>query len=113
MTDGYPHVGLLVPGVFFGLNDEASLAALRELARIGGSGDPRGPWFLADNLITYGHTRGFLVEPRFVSAGTSGPSGADRTCHRMAYPHTLLGGRECFEAVRRLRRVRHLSGLLG
>ena len=30
-----------------------------------------GPWFIADNLITFGHTRGFLTDPRFVAAVTS------------------------------------------
>ena len=68
MTDDPAQLGLLVPGVFFGLSDKSALAALRELARVGGGGDPRGAWFLADNLITYGHTRGFLTEPRFVAA---------------------------------------------
>jgi predicted O-methyltransferase YrrM len=68
MPDGPVRPGLLIPGVFFGLNDKPTLAALRELARIAGGGDPRGPWFIADNLITYAHTRGFLTEPRFVAA---------------------------------------------
>jgi O-methyltransferase len=68
MVDHAAQLGLLVPGVFFGLNDHSALAALKELARLAGAGDPRGPWFLADNLITYAHTRGFLTEPRFVGA---------------------------------------------
>ena len=54
--------------MFFGVNDERVLAVLQELARVVGGGDPRGPWFLADNLITYGHSRGFLTEQRFVAA---------------------------------------------
>jgi len=69
MPDGTAQWGLLVPSVFFGLhNDQPALGALQTLARIGDVGDPRGPWFMADNLITYGHTRGFLTEPRFVAA---------------------------------------------
>src|SRR6185437_2436139 len=58
MPDGTAQWGLLVPSVFFGLhNDQPALGALQTLARIGDVGDPRGPWFMADNLITYGHTR--------------------------------------------------------
>ncbi|HSZ93866.1 MAG TPA: TylF/MycF/NovP-related O-methyltransferase [Acetobacteraceae bacterium] len=68
MADDPRSAGLLVPGVFFGLNDDSALTALRNLANVAGAGDPRGPWFLADNLITYAHTRGFLTEPRFVGA---------------------------------------------
>ena len=60
--------GLVVPGVFYGVTDGPALDVLQALARVGGGGDPRGPWFIADNLITYGHTRGFLTEPRFVAA---------------------------------------------
>ena len=61
MPDGTSQWGLLVPSVFFGLQNNASaLDALQALARLGDVGDPRGPWFMADNLITYGHTRGFL-----------------------------------------------------
>jgi O-methyltransferase len=70
MPEGHSNWGLLVPTVFFGLDkDAAAMAALQALARLDDRmGDPRGPWFIADNLITYGHTRGFLVEPRFVAA---------------------------------------------
>ncbi|HEY1930607.1 MAG TPA: TylF/MycF/NovP-related O-methyltransferase [Acetobacteraceae bacterium] len=69
MPDSSARFGLLVPSLFFGLNnDPAALAALQALANTGEPGDPRGPWFMADNLITYGHTRGFLTEPRFVAA---------------------------------------------
>jgi len=71
--------GLLVPEVFFGVKDEPTLAVLRELARIADATDPRGQWFIADNLITYGHTRGFLTEPRFVAAVlASRPEPAER-----------------------------------
>jgi predicted O-methyltransferase YrrM len=70
MPDGQVNQGLLVPTVFFGLDQNApATAALQVLAGLDNQiGDPRGPWFIADNLITYGHTRGFLVEPRFVTA---------------------------------------------
>ena len=61
--------GLTVPSVFWGLGamGEAT-AALRTLAQMEGVGDPNNAWFVADNLLTYGHTRGFLLEPRFVGA---------------------------------------------
>lgn len=63
--------GLIVPKLFFGLDDPPALAALQTIARLDGVGDPLQPWFVADNLITYGHTRGFLTEPRFVAAVTA------------------------------------------
>lgn len=70
MPDGQNNWGLLVPSVFFGLaNNAPAQAALEALTALDNRiGDPRGPWFIADNLITYGHTRGFLVEQRFVDA---------------------------------------------
>jgi O-methyltransferase len=70
MPDIDTNWGLLVPPVFFGFDaDTPALAALRALAALDDKmGDPRGPWFMADNLITYGHIRGFLTEPRFVAA---------------------------------------------
>jgi O-methyltransferase len=69
MPDDSPRIGLLVPPRFFGLRDNpAALAALQTLADMGDVGDPRSPWFMSDNLITYSHTRGFLAEPRFVAA---------------------------------------------
>ncbi len=68
MSDRPTRPGLLVPGMFYGLTEGPALSALREVARVAGDGDPRGPWFVADNLITYGHTRGFLTEQRFVAA---------------------------------------------
>ena len=65
--------GLRVPSVFHGLQQiPQALEALRALvASAPNATDPRGPWFIADNLITYGHTRGFLTDPRFVAAVTS------------------------------------------
>jgi hypothetical protein len=62
--------GLHIPSVFYGLQQHPdALAALRALvASAPDVGDPNGPWFIADNLITHGHTRGFLTEPRFVTA---------------------------------------------
>src|SRR5262249_40961904 len=65
-----PPQGLQIPPVFWGLQQlpEAE-AALRNLVTAAVAlGDPRGPWFIADNLITFGHTRGFLTDPRFVAA---------------------------------------------
>lgn len=70
MPDGAARHGLLVPQIFYGLERSPRIAAaLRELiAELGDVGDPRSAWFAADNLIAYGHTRGFLTEPRFVAA---------------------------------------------
>lgn len=80
MSDSPARFGLLVPSLFFGLNnDPAALAALQVLAKSSETSDPRGPWFMADNLITYGHTRGFLTEPRFVTAVLAArPDAAER-----------------------------------
>ncbi|HVC61322.1 MAG TPA: TylF/MycF/NovP-related O-methyltransferase [Acetobacteraceae bacterium] len=69
MPDDSTRKGLLVPGLFFGLRDNPpALAALQTLANLDDIGDPRSPWFMSDNLITFNHTRGFLSEPRFVKA---------------------------------------------
>jgi predicted O-methyltransferase YrrM len=60
--------GLQIPSVFYGVQQHPeALAALRALVASAGN-DPNGPWFIADNLVTYGHTRGFLTDPRFVAA---------------------------------------------
>jgi O-methyltransferase len=81
MPDDNTRIGLLVPPVFFGLrNHAASLAALQALADQGNVGDPRNPWFMSDNLITFDHTRGFLTEPRFVKAVlAANPSSFERS----------------------------------
>ena len=64
---------LHIPSVFYGLQQYPdALAALRALvASAPNATDPNGPWFIADNLITFGHARGFLTDPRFVAAVTS------------------------------------------
>ncbi len=64
---------LHIPSVFHGLQQfPQSVAALRALvASAPDVTDPHGSWFIADNLITYGHTRGFLTDPRFVASVTS------------------------------------------
>ncbi len=61
---------LRIPQVFWGLPaDSGATEALRALvASAGDVSDPRGAWFVADNLITLGHTRGFLRDERFVAA---------------------------------------------
>ena len=38
------------------------------LEEVGDVTHPHNPWYVADNLLTYSHTRGFLTEPRFVNA---------------------------------------------
>lgn len=69
MPDGEARRGLVVPSMFWGMQHQpAAVAALQALADLPGASDPRGAWFIADNLVTYGHTRGFLTEPRFVEA---------------------------------------------
>lgn len=62
-------IGLVVPGVFYGVAPGSRARdALDLLAAEPDVGHPLGPWFVADNLITYRHTRGFLTEQRFVRA---------------------------------------------
>lgn len=61
---------LHIPSLFYGLQQYPdAVAALRALvASAPDATDPNGPWFIADNLITFGHTRGFLTDPRFAAA---------------------------------------------
>jgi O-methyltransferase len=68
MSDEAASRGLQIPSLFWGLQQSPdTLAALRNLvSTVARAGD--GPWFIADNLITFGHTRGFLTDPRFVAA---------------------------------------------
>ncbi len=65
--------GLRIPHVFWGMNNSpAAVETLNSLvARAGDTGDPRSAWFLADNLITVSHARGFLTDARFVAAVTA------------------------------------------
>lgn len=73
MSDATMTQGLRIPSIFWGLQQSPdTLAVLQALvAGAADAGDPRGPWFIADNLITFGHTRGFLTDPRFVAAVTA------------------------------------------
>lgn len=71
MQDGAATTPFLrVPQIFYGLEKVPEIAPLlhRVCQLAGDVGDPRTAWFMADNLITYGHTVGFLMEPRFVAA---------------------------------------------
>ena len=69
MSDPQALRGLLVPPLFFGMHaGDPALPALRALGDLTGMGDPRGVWFMADNLLAHGRTRGFLTDPRFVEA---------------------------------------------
>jgi len=90
---------LRIPPVFWGLqhNPEAA-AVLRTLVATASPGDARNPWFIADNLITFGHTRGFLTDPRFVAAVTAESPSA----HELASvwrTHTLCWAAESALAV--------------
>jgi len=65
-----PSATLRVPHLFWGLQSNAGVVqALNVL--VDRVGDPNAAWFLADNLITFGHNHGFLTEPRFVAAVTA------------------------------------------
>jgi predicted O-methyltransferase YrrM len=56
------------------------MEALELLAAEPNLGHPLNPWFMADNLITYRHARGFLAEPRFVQAVlAAGPRPEERS----------------------------------
>jgi len=73
MSDKIIASALRIPSVFHGLQQmPEAVAALRTLvANAVGVGEPHSPWFIADNLITFGHTHGFLTDPRFVAAVNS------------------------------------------
>lgn len=70
MPDGAAEPSLRIPQIFFGLEQAPHLTqALNRLVRAAGdAGDPRSQWFIADNLMTYGHTAGFRRDPRFAAA---------------------------------------------
>jgi predicted O-methyltransferase YrrM len=69
MRDDDTRVGLIVPSTFYGLRNNAPARdALQTLANLEDTSDPRNPWFIADNLITFDHARGFLTDQRFVKA---------------------------------------------
>jgi O-methyltransferase len=74
-----PSGALRVPHMFWGLKRHPGIVdALNMLvARMGDTSDP---WFVADNLITFSHSRGFLTEQRFITAVTAErPSEAELT----------------------------------
>jgi predicted O-methyltransferase YrrM len=70
MPDGTVTTALRIPQIFFGLGQTSGLVGTlnRLIDQIGDVADPRSQWFMADNLITYGHTAGFRHDPRFVAA---------------------------------------------
>lgn len=70
MPDGLTEPALRIPQIFFGLSERTDLVrSLNHLIdQIGDIADPRSQWFMADNLITYGHTAGFRFDPAFVNA---------------------------------------------
>ena len=57
-------------------------------------GDTRDPWFLADNLITYSHSRGFLTEPTFCRRSDGRTTLRSRTRDRLAHAYIVLVGGE-------------------
>ncbi len=73
MPDGVVEPALRIPQIFFGLSERTNLVrSLNHLIdQIGDVADPRSQWFMADNLITYGHTAGFRFEPAFITAVTA------------------------------------------
>ena len=70
MPDGLVSPALRIPQIFFGLSQTAGLVKTLNslISQIGDVADPRSQWFMADNLITYGHTAGFREDSRFISA---------------------------------------------
>ncbi len=65
--------GLRIPHVFWGMSKSpGAVDALNTLvSRAGDTRDPHSAWFMADNLITVSHARGFLTDRRFVAAVTA------------------------------------------
>jgi len=61
--------GLVIPPIFFGIRDNAPvLDGLRGAFAQCDVSHPYSDWFVADNLITVGKSRGFLTADRFTSA---------------------------------------------
>jgi len=81
MSDASSRKGLIVPSLFYGLPEGSpARIAVEALVALEGVGHPLGPWFAADNLITYGHTHGFLTDQRFVAAVVSArPTASERS----------------------------------
>jgi len=81
MSDPQTRAGLVVPTLFYGLPETSSaFAAVQALADQANVGHPLGPWFVSDNLITFGHTRGFLTDQRFVTSVLAArPTPAERS----------------------------------
>ncbi|MGE4048752.1 MAG: TylF/MycF/NovP-related O-methyltransferase, partial [Acetobacteraceae bacterium] len=80
MPDGAIPPVLPIPRIFYGLDQAPETrATLNALVRqVGSPGERHAQWYIADNLITYGHTAGFRFDPRFVSAvSAAGPKPAE------------------------------------
>jgi hypothetical protein len=101
MPDGHVvRPGLRVPPIFYGLDQlpDAGRDLHALIANAGDVTDPRTPWFAADNLLTYGHTVGFLAEPRFVNAVLA--AGPQRAELALAWrTHTLCWAADSSRAV--------------
>jgi len=69
MPESQTRTGLIVPSMFYGLAEGSpAYTAVQALADQPTVGHPLSPWFMSDNLITFGHTHGFLADQRFVTA---------------------------------------------
>ncbi len=70
MPDGATPPLLRVPQIFYGLEHIPEVKdLLNQLIRtLGDISQRHSQWYIADNLVTYGHTAGFRFDPRFVAA---------------------------------------------
>ncbi|MBN8872051.1 MAG: class I SAM-dependent methyltransferase [Rhodospirillales bacterium] len=93
--DAASSAGVRVAPLFYRLDlVPGAVPALQQLvAAVGDVADPRTPWYVGDNLITYGRSCGFLTDPRFVAAvEAAAPRDSERA---MAWrTHTLCWAAE-------------------
>jgi O-methyltransferase len=70
MQDGDTHAALRVPAIFYGLDSAPELVSMLNamIRRLGDITHPGSQWYIADNLLTFGHTAGFRTDSRFVAA---------------------------------------------
>jgi len=70
MPDGAAPPLLRIPQIFYGLEHIPEIKDLlnRLIRTLGDVSQRHSQWYIADNLVTYGHTAGFRFDPRFVAA---------------------------------------------